>query len=81
MDDGYKRNDCNALRLNTDSFSLPEQRLLQSALEKNFEIKSTLHRKGEYWNIYIPESSVRRFVQIIKPYILPSIAYKISLAP
>ena len=81
MDDGYKRNDCNALRLNTDSFSLPGQILLQSALEKNFEIKSTLHRKGEYWNIYIPESSVRRFVQIVKPYILPSLAYKISLAP
>lgn len=81
MDDGYKRNDCNALRLNTDSFSLPEQKLLQSVLKKNFGITSNMHKKGEYWNIYIPQSSARQFVQIVQPYILPSLTYKIHLAP
>ena len=53
MDDGYKRNDCNALRLNTDSFQLQEQRLLQKCLKKNFKIESNLHRKGRFWTIYI----------------------------
>lgn len=81
MDDGYKRNDCNALRLNTDSFSGEEQKQLQLVLEKNFGIMSTIHRKGKYWNLYIPRASAYRFVQIVRPYIIPSISYKIALAP
>ena len=81
IDDGYKRNDCNALRLSTDAFSMSEQKLLQSMLERNFHIPTKLHKKGKYWNIYIPQTSARRFVEIVKPYILPSMAYKIHLAP
>ena len=81
MDDGHKRTDCNALRLSTDSFSFSEQGLLANVLEKNFGIASTLHKKGKYWNIYIPKLSAIKFVQIIQPYILPSLEYKITLAP
>jgi len=81
MDDGYKRNDCNAFRLNTDAFSFAEQQLLQSALDKNFGIQSKLHKKGKYWNIYIPETSVFQFVELVREYIIPSMKYKIALAP
>lgn len=81
MDDGYKRNDCNALRLNTDSFRDEEQKLLQKVLEKNFSIVSNIHKKGKYWNLYIPYTSAYKFVQIVRPYIIPSISYKIALAP
>ena len=81
MDDGYKRNDCNALRLNTDSFSDKEQKQLQAVLEKNFGIITTIHKKGKYWNLYIPRTSAYKFAQIVRPYIIPSILYKIALAP
>ena len=81
MDDGYKRSDCNALRISTDSFTLKEQRLLQKCLERNFKIKTNLHRKGRYWNIYIPNSQVKSFCKIVKPYIIPEMNYKISLTP
>ena len=81
MDDGYKRNDCNALRLNTDSFSDEEQKQLQAVLEKNFGIITTIHKKGKYWNLYIPQTSAYKFAQIVRPYIIPSISYKIALAP
>ena len=81
MDDGYKRNDCNAFRLSTDAFSVAEQQALQSALAKNFGIATSLHRKGKYWNIYIPEASARRFVALVQKYIIPSMQYKIALAP
>lgn len=77
MDDGYKRNDCNALRLNTDSFQLQEQRLLQKCLKKNFKIESNLHRKGRFWTIYIPSPEARKFCRIIKPYIIPGMEHKI----
>lgn len=81
MDDGYKRNDCNAFRLNTDAFSFAEQRLLQSVLENNFGIQTKLHRKGKYWNIYISETSAFTFVDLVREYIIPSMRYKIALAP
>lgn len=81
MDDGYKRNDCNAFRLNTDAFTFTEQRLLQTVLNRNFSIQTALHKKGKAWNIYIPETSADRFVEIVRPYIIPSMSYKITLAP
>lgn len=81
MDDGYKRNDCNALRLNTDSFSKDEQQILQAVLKDNFGIETILHKKGKYWNIYIPQKESRKFIEIIKPYIIPTLEYKIALTP
>ena len=81
MDDGYKRNDCNAIRLSTDAFSVSDQRRLQLMLIKNFSITSTLHRKGKRWNIYIPHSSAEKFVELVRPYIVPTLEYKIALAP
>jgi len=73
MDDGYKRNDCNALRINTDSFNLKEQRLLLQCLKRNFRINAKLHRKGEFWNIYIPSSNseARKFCKIVKHILFP----------
>ena len=81
MDDGYKRNDCNAFRLGTDSFNLEEQKLLQNVLKMNFGIETKMHKKGKYWNIYIPERESKKFVRIIKPYIIPKLKYKIALTP
>lgn len=81
MDDGYKRNDCNALRINSDSFNYREQKLLLECLKRNFRINARLHRKGKFWNIYIPNSKVKRFCKIIKPYIISKMSYKISLTP
>jgi hypothetical protein len=81
MDDGYKRNDCNALRINTDSFIRKEQKLLQQCLRTNFGIDAKIHRKGKFWNIYIPEPEVRDFCKLVKPYVLPKMRYKISLTP
>ncbi len=81
MDDGYKRNDCNALRISTDSFLKYEQKYLVKCLKDNFGIESRLHKKGERWNIYIPQSQSEKFCKIIKPYIVPSMNYKITLTP
>lgn len=81
MDDGYKRSDCNALRISTDSFTLKEQHLLQECLDKNFGIKTQIHKKGDYWNLYIPQSEAKKFCNLIKPYIIPEMEYKICLTP
>ena len=81
MDDGYKRNDCNALRISTDSFALEGQRLLLECLKKNFGICAKLHKKGKFWNIYIPNPEAKNFCKIIEPYIIPGMRYKISFDP
>lgn len=81
MDDGYRRNDCNACRISTDAFSLAEQKLLQRALKKNFGLETKLHKKLKTWNIYISNRIVKQFADIMRPYIIPSLKYKINLAP
>ena len=77
MDDGYKRNDCAAVRLNTDAFTYSEQKLLIRCLEKNFKIKTHIHKKGKWFNIYIPKDEAEKFCRLVKPYILPSFRYKL----
>jgi hypothetical protein len=81
MDDGYKRNDCNAIRISTESFSLKEQTILQKCLSKNFNVFSRIHKKGKFWNLYIPSGELNKFYFIISSYIIPSMNYKISLDP
>ena len=81
MDDGYKRNDCNALRLNTDLFQYEEQKILVDCLKENFDVDSTIHKKGNTYNIYIPERASKKFCEIIKPYFINSLLYKVSLTP
>lgn len=77
MDDGYKRNDCDALRLSTDCFSMREQLLLQNCLDKNFDIRSKIHSKGKTWNIYIPNNEMIKVRQLLNPHIIPSMIYKL----
>ena len=81
MDDGYKRNDCNALRISTDLFFLKEQKILVGCLKTNFGVNSTIHKKGKTYNIYIPEKASKKFCEIVKPYFINSLLYKVSLTP
>jgi len=77
MDDGYKRNDCAAIRLNTDAFSYDEQQMLIKCLRENFKIKSRIHKKGKWYNIYIPKGEANKFCALVEPYILPSFRHKV----
>ncbi len=77
MDDGYKRNDCAAIRLNTDAFTYEEQKMLIKCLRENFEISSRIHKKGKWYNIYIPKGEAKEFSALVEPYILPSFRHKL----
>ena len=77
MDDGHRRTDCKALRLNTQSFSTEEINLLIKVLDKNFGIKSKIHKAGKYNVIYIPSSSAKQFCNLIHRYIPPEMGYKL----
>ena len=77
MDDGYKRNDCNALRLNTQSFSYEEHKLIQKALQ-SISIESTIQRHKNGFVIYIPSRSMNKIRETVNPYIIPEMKYKIA---
>lgn len=81
MDDGYKRSDCNAIRLNTDAFSDSDQYRLVDTVAKNFGVQARIHKKGRYRNLYIPVRSTKHFIDLAGPYVISNMQYKIALAP
>lgn len=77
MDDGSKSR--NSIYLNTQQFSVDEQRLLQEMLKKQWGIETTLNKDKIYWRIRIRAGSIAGFVSLIKPYLLPEFYYKLPL--
>ena len=77
MDDGYRRNDCRALRIGTESFLFKEQLLLKNCLGKNFNINCNLHRKRDKWNLYIPQKDAIKFSFLIEKYVISEMKYKL----
>ena len=45
--------------------------------DKNFGLRSAIHRKGNAWNIYIPAPEMKKARAILDPYIISSMRYKL----
>ncbi len=77
MDDGSR---CRAsdVYLNTQQFTRRDQERLR-ALLVTLSIESSLNKDKEYLRIRIKKSSVPTLFELISPYIIPSMAYKIGL--
>jgi hypothetical protein len=74
MDDGSKS--YRALYLNTQKFHYHEQNKLSMLLKRQFDIKTSLNKDKKYYRLRIAVSSVGRFLDIIRPYLLPMFCYK-----
>ena len=74
MDDGCKS--YRAIYLNTQKFNKSEQRKLAELLNEQFGIKATLNKDKIYYRLRIAVNSVGKFVEIIRPYLLPMFCYK-----
>lgn len=75
MDDGST--DRYGYRLNTQNFTLKEQEELADALGRQFKLKINIQKDRIKYRLYIPASSRDSFIEIIKPFILPSFEYKL----
>ena len=76
MDDGAK--DKKQLRINTQCFSLEENLWLIKFLQATFGLTSTINvDKGKY-RLRIANSSMNLLKELILPYIIPSMLYKLS---
>ena len=79
MDDGSKsRNSC---YLNTQQFSLENQGVLQSLLQKQFGIETTLNKDKNYKRIRVSTAGTRILYRVIKSYIHPVFRYKLGNDP
>lgn len=73
MDDGSKHG-----VLSTNGFTLPEVNLLANWLLKKWNIETTVQKNANCHTLYIKAVSRKRFDDIIRPYIIPSMKYKLK---
>jgi recombination protein RecA len=77
MDDGTKEG--HQVRLNTQSFSERENKKLSKILEAKLGIISTINRDKNYFRLRISDKSMKLFREMVNPFIIPSMRYKLSL--
>ena len=77
MDDGSKSRDSDVY-LNTQQFSLTDQRKLLNCLRK-FGINARLNKDKKYYRIRILKESIQNFMDIVAPYMAPSMKYKLVM--
>lgn len=85
MDDGALKwlGHSNAMRICTENFSPEGVQRIQKVLEKRYKIlttltKTTLSNGSVGYRIYIPEKSSLCFSELIKPYLVDCMKYKVS---
>lgn len=80
MDDGTKFKN-KGLKFCTNSFTLKEVQFLSLILKNKYFIDSSIHKTSviNQYNIYIPKSNLNNLIKIVKPYIHPSMYYKLEL--
>ena len=76
MDDGSNTKE--SFTLNTHSFLRQEQLYIVDFLKNNYKITATLVKDRNKFKIRINKSSYQKFINIIKPFIIPSMIYKID---
>jgi hypothetical protein len=84
MDDGNRNKD--VLFVSTESFSVADQQRLCRCLSERFGIDSTLNFHSQsrgrlLYRIRLTRQGSKRAVQLIRPYVIPSLAYKFSAVP
>lgn len=84
MDDGsldFRPKDHYAFTINTNSFSLRETKRLSTVIQDNFGVKTRVHnllcRKKRYPRIYIGRDGRKKFLHIVKPWILSCFSHKL----
>lgn len=77
MNDGFKRSDCNALRLNTQSFNYTEHLIIKHALSK-LALESTIQSHKNKFVVYVPSKSMNRLRGLIGNLVIDSMKYKIA---
>lgn len=80
MDDGCLNR--KVIDLSTYSFNLQEINILRDVLRSRLKIESKFYRdRDKGYRMYFNVRNTKRLSQIVKPYIIPSMSYKLPIAP
>ena len=79
MDDGSKSRKFDVY-LNTQQFSLLDQKKILCLL-REFDLRAKLNKDKHYYRVRFFKESIKKFNQIIDPYIIPTMKYKLSYDP
>ena len=74
MDDGSKSR--NTVYLNTQQFDIDSQQILIKAL-KALKLAASLNRDKIYYRIRLRNSSMRKFTELVSPFVIKSMLYKL----
>lgn len=77
MGDGSKQN--NGITLSVYGFTLAEVNLLVNALTQKFGLTCTIHNHEKGPRIYIDAASTLIVRELVRPYMVPSMMYKLGL--
>nr|YP_002601070.1 putative site-specific DNA endonuclease [Monomastix sp. OKE-1]ACK36929.1 putative site-specific DNA endonuclease [Monomastix sp. OKE-1] len=81
MDDGGT--EVSGYRLHTENFLLSDVKILQQALGSVFNLQANVRRDnrttGTLYYLSIPANSKQRFQEIVAPYMVPTMMYKLRL--
>lgn len=79
MDDGTNElGSGKCLKINSQSFSYNEHKYLCALLRRKFGLRASINRDRAYFRIRFHKESMLKLIDIVKPYILPSLFYKLS---
>ena len=78
MDDGSKLG--SGVRIATNCFKKQEVELLVRALDSKFNIKSTLHKNNNNYQLYIKKESIYKLRELVLPHMHKSMFYKLGLS-
>jgi ubiquinol-cytochrome c reductase cytochrome b subunit len=67
-----------SIKISTNCFSYEDVSFLCEILKKKYNIHSTPHRDGTKWVLYIRKHSLNTFSLLVKPYMVPSMYYKLN---
>ena len=80
MDDGsIKSRESKGVLLNTQCFIQNDVQRLVKCLEKRFELEASPRKQKDGVQIYISGKSYERFREIVDPYVIPAMRYKIPV--
>jgi hypothetical protein len=84
MDDGSCMKDhegkTTGFRLNSQGFPESHQQLLLHALHQRYSLDVAIWRDRAFRLIGVRSGSIKAFVDLVEPYIVPSFSYKIVLS-
>ena len=76
MDDGYA--DQHTAYICTDNFSEESKKILKEYLKKVFNLHFSIVNHGKYYRMRLSQCDFPRFCELVKPYIIKSLQYKLN---